>query len=139
MTVLVLKGLVQQHEGIPIDQQRLIYAGPQLEDERTLGKYDIGFGATVHLILRLRGGMFTQTSGRQDFQRLRCDNANPVQNILACKCKETKDISLMSSGDLQNFVLQLQTALSTLYHSNTSFYTGENHSNLISILSQNNC
>ncbi|CAI2374388.1 unnamed protein product [Moneuplotes crassus] len=55
-TISVLKDSIQDVEGIPPDQQRLIYAGMQLEDERTLGEYEIYDGQTLHLVLRLRGG-----------------------------------------------------------------------------------
>jgi len=57
-TVDALKDVIQDREGIPPDQQRLIHAGAQLEDCFTLGSYGITRGATVHLILRLRGGCF---------------------------------------------------------------------------------
>jgi hypothetical protein len=43
-------------EGTPIDLQRLIYAGKQIEDGRTMAHYSITEGAVVHLVLRLRGG-----------------------------------------------------------------------------------
>ncbi|XP_061791865.1 NEDD8 [Nerophis lumbriciformis] len=54
-----IKERVEEKEGIPPQQQRLIYSGKQMNDEKTAADYKIQGGSVLHLVLALRGGTAT--------------------------------------------------------------------------------
>ena len=73
-TILQLKKKIYLAEDISIESQRIVYAGKQLEDAYTLCHYNITNECVVHIIIRLRGGMFHHSSSRADWVSLNYQN-----------------------------------------------------------------
>ena len=88
-TVDDVNEFILEREGIPIEQQRLLFGGMQLESGRTLFEYNILNESLLHLVLRLRGGMYHSTSSRADFETLLDhDNRQVTLKLLFPNCEE---------------------------------------------------
>jgi ubiquitin-like protein Nedd8 len=55
-TIVRIKERMEEKEGIPPIQQRLIFGGKQMHDEKTAKDYNIEGGSVIHMVLALRGG-----------------------------------------------------------------------------------
>lgn len=82
-----LKLRIHHVEGIPTEQQRLIYAGVQLENSRLLNAYNIQEKATLHLVLRLRGGCFVAGTNIAMFD----DTSVPIEKVHAGDFVKSRD------------------------------------------------
>lgn len=57
--ILQVKEKLEERDGIPVAQQRLIFQGKQLNDDKTVASYKLQSGTMVHMVVALRGGLFT--------------------------------------------------------------------------------
>jgi hypothetical protein len=85
MSIEELKMKIQEKDGTPVEQQRFIYAGKDLDDPMLVGRYNIQKDSTLHLVLRLRGGMHHISStgnSEKDFESLRGEFSRDLQELI---------------------------------------------------------
>ena len=73
MTIEEIKMELEKIDKIPIHQQRLVYNGKELQDTQCVESYNLKINDMIHIVLRLRGGMFHETSSRKDHTSLKND------------------------------------------------------------------
>jgi hypothetical protein len=134
MSITSVKELIEDITHIPPDQQGIIFAGKQLEDDKTLADYDIQNKSTIHLVLRLRGGMYHFTSGRLDFDQFPYDGAEAIKEVLAFEIENMNFSSRSSSTKVQNSVLEAQGVVSALLTAIKGYYSDDNVSDLKTII-----
>ena len=135
-TVEEVMGKIHEQEGIPVDQQRLIFAGKQLETEFTLADYNVSNESTLHLVLRLRGGMAHWTSSREDYEMLHLEKfkSRPTYGTVQLNVRllNGQDIPLHVAADssvdeLKRKIIELESSFSDvddlLTHLNLTHYS----------------
>ena len=111
-TVEDIKHQIEDKEETPPDLQRLIFAGEALQDPRMVREYNIPNKASIHLVLRLRGGMFYFTSGRQDFQNLPFYLQTTIQSISGFQFEGIKESYYSRTTEIEDSILEAQKLFS---------------------------
>ena len=82
ITVGELKKKIEQKEQIPITEQRLIFGGREIINEKCLSDYKIQQESTIHMVTQAKGGMYVKISGRSGFDSISITNSKSMDSII---------------------------------------------------------
>ena len=103
-TIAEVKKHLQDNNCGPPDQQRIIFAGKQLKDNHTLFSYGVKNECELHMVHRIRGGMYHPSSGRAGFNELR-----DVQKFVTIKYGDASDEKFkleLNNGETRESLLE---------------------------------
>ncbi|GAX18235.1 hypothetical protein FisN_31Hu012 [Fistulifera solaris] len=130
-SVGVAKEMIRQREGIPPEQQQLIFAGRHMENGRTLGYYDVQADMFLHLVLRVRGG--ARTPRDLVLPRGICDDPEMVAELYA-HAEAIREL-MERESDVQGLASERPGYINRIHH-NVSDLKSNHASKIISIVAE---